>query len=433
MAVAANPDAARKAARQIAARLQGEGHVAWFAGGCVRDELLGLHPTDYDVATDATPDRIAALFKRTHSVGVQFGVMLVRDFGPTIEVATFRADGPYSDRRRPDEITFSDPANDARRRDFTINALFLDPLAADEAGVSGEMIRGHVVDYVGGLTDLKAQVVRAVGDPEQRLAEDHLRALRAVRFAARLGFSLDPGTADAIARHAFDLIGVSRERIGDEVRRMLRHRSRADAAAMLQRLGLDAPTLDEPPVATAPSTLRAVTEALWELSSPPGDLLPAALAAWAVDRHAPHGEPLPAGRAAEVVRRWRVALCLSNPERDGLAAALRAHSVLAGEWAGLGVAARKRLASSPGFWEGWAILKTQYPEKGGSIRAEVATLEAQGGLSPEPLLTGDELIRMGFSPGPRFKEVLEAVYDAQLEGAVGTVDEARELARRLCV
>src|SRR5690606_24847079 len=136
MAIARDPMAARRAARDVAAQLQRAGHIAWFAGGCVRDELLGLNPTDYDVATDATPDRIASLFKRTHSVGVQFGVMLVRDFGPTIEVATFRSDGPYSDRRRPDEIRFSDPENDARRRDFTINALYLDPLAADEKGAA---------------------------------------------------------------------------------------------------------------------------------------------------------------------------------------------------------------------------------------------------------------------------------------------------------
>lgn len=432
MAVARNAQAARSAARDVAARLQQAGHIAWFAGGCVRDELLGLHPTDYDVATDATPERIAFLFKRTHSVGAQFGVMLVRDYGPTIEVATFRADGPYSDRRRPDEIRFSDPETDARRRDFTINALFLDPLAADEAGVTGENIHGHIVDYVGGRADLKAGLVRAVGDPDRRLAEDHLRALRAVRFAARFGFSIEQETARAITRHAAELEGVSRERVGDEVRRMMRHPTRAAAAQLLQDLRLDGPTLQEGFVPTPPRLLRGVEEN-WRASGGAGrDVLPLALAAWAVDRHAPAGEALDQARADEIVRRWRRALCLSNPERDGLAAALTVHRALLREWTHLPTAGRKRLAASMGFWDGWAILATQHPDSGSEIHGQVVQLAAGPGLSPEPLLTGDELIEMGFQPGPRFKQVLDAVYDAQLEGRISTPEEARALARRLC-
>src|SRR5690606_2366392 len=171
----------------IASTLRSHGHIAYFAGGCVRDALLGHPPTDYDIATDATPDRVQSLFDRTAAVGAHFGVVLVKRRGVTVEVATFRSEGPYSDQRRPDSVTFSDPESDARRRDFTINALFLDPLAGDK-----------VIDFVGGRQDLKAGVVRAVGDPEARLAEDHLRALRAVRFTARLGFRLDQATAKAI-------------------------------------------------------------------------------------------------------------------------------------------------------------------------------------------------------------------------------------------
>jgi hypothetical protein len=255
--------------------------------------------------------------------------------------------------------------------------------------------------------------------------------LRAVRFAARFGFGIERETAAAITRHASELAGVSRERIGDEVRRMLRHPARGDAAAMLQRLALDAPALDEGTVATAPTTLRGIEGVRAATPAGATDVLPLALAAWAVDRHAPAGEALPEREAAEIVQRWRRALCLSNPERDGLCAALAVHRTLSVGWAGLGIAGRKRLASSPGFWEGWAILHIYHPEHGDSIRAEVAALERQGGLAPEPLLTGDELIRMGLNPGPRFKDVLEAVYDGQLEGSVRTIEEARALARSL--
>src|SRR5690606_11510087 len=172
---------------------------------------------------------------------VAFGVVLVHLHGCSVEVATFRSEGAYSDARRPDVVHFSDPPTDAARRDFTINALFLDPLASKDSAA----VEGHVVDYVGGLADLRAGIVRAVGDPDTRLAEDHLRALRAVRFTARLGFSLDPGTAAAIRRHAMQLRGVSRERIGEEIRRMLTHPTRGAAIELLQELGLDAPVLLE--------------------------------------------------------------------------------------------------------------------------------------------------------------------------------------------
>jgi poly(A) polymerase len=248
MARAADPIRARAAAEAVVRALRRKGHEAYFAGGCVRDELLGLHPTDFDVATDATPPVVRSLFRGTHEVGEAFGVLLVPQDACVIEVATFRAEGAYSDSRRPDSVRFSTPADDAARRDFTINALFLDPLAPAEAG-SGAA--GRVIDLVGGLADLRAGVLRAVGDPDARLTEDHLRALRAVRFASRLGFEIEPATASAIARHAAELRGVSRERIGQEVRRMLTHPARARAAAIMQQLGLDAAALNEPAPAPA--------------------------------------------------------------------------------------------------------------------------------------------------------------------------------------
>ncbi len=391
----AEPERARTAATEIVRTLRQAGHVAYFAGGCVRDELMGLAPTDYDVATDATPERIKALFKRTDEVGAAFGVVLVTlpagGGKATVEVATFRSDGPYSDRRRPDVIHFSDPEADARRRDFTINALFLDPLAdAPQTSRLGATpaARGKIIDYVGGVADVQARVLRAVGDAEARLAEDHLRALRGVRLAARLGLSIDAPTASAIERRAADLGGVSRERIGDEVRRIMAHPSRGAAALLLTRFGLDAPVLDEAHKGAPPRSILGGLGA----DAP----FAACLAAWALDR----GEGPP---ARDVARRWRAALCLSNEESASLAAILGALAAVR-EWETLGVAGRKRLAARPGFEPALTLLSLADPAAGQAVRRSVDELASSaGGLDPAPLLDGDMLVAMGMKPGPRFK------------------------------
>ncbi len=204
------PDqSARDDATAVVRRLRDAGHVAYFAGGCVRDTLLGHTPKDYDVATDAPPQRVRQLFHNTQAVGAAFGVILVRLGRSTIEVATFRTDGTYTDGRRPDTVTFATAEEDAKRRDFTINGLFLDPLDGD-----------RVIDYVGGRADLDAKLIRAIGNPDERFAEDHLRLLRAVRFAARLGFEIEPTTADAIRRTP-RAARISPERIAEELRRMV--------------------------------------------------------------------------------------------------------------------------------------------------------------------------------------------------------------------
>lgn len=219
----------RDAALSVLEALRAAGHVAYFAGGCVRDQLLGIEPKDYDVATSATPDEIRRLFRSTQSVGAAFGVILVRVAGLAgqgIEVATFRTDGSYTDGRRPDSVRFASPEEDARRRDFTINGLFLDPLS------------GEVVDFVGGRADLESRVLRAIGTADERFAEDHLRLLRAVRFAARFGLTLDPPTAVAVRRHAKMLRTIAPERVGDEVRRMLTAPTRLRAWTLLRELGL---------------------------------------------------------------------------------------------------------------------------------------------------------------------------------------------------
>lgn len=443
---------------EIVSRLREAGHVAYFAGGCVRDELLGLHPTDYDVATDAIPARIKALFGRTSEVGAAFGVMLVYDDASraVVEVATFRADGPYSDARRPDSVRFSDAPSDAARRDFTINALFLDPFALPEAGDSTE---GKVIDFVGGRADLRARVIKAVGDPAQRLAEDHLRALRAVRFAARLGFAINPGTADAIRRHAADLRGVSRERIGEELKRMFAHPNRAAAAGMLERLGLDVPVLNESNCISGQRLLAGIGEPMpriaevdcepaseWSLRQrwPRVPSFSTALAAWAIDRatarvgqadHAAEGlsrlgaEALNA-LAEEFTKRSCVALCLSNDDAEELSDVIRGVSVLWHRWADMTIAEQKRAGARSGFFAVLSILHAASRDRTERILLQYEELRNDGiGIAPVPLVTGDTLIQAGHRPGPRFKGLLDRVYDAQLEGRVRTSAEAMELVR----
>ena len=215
----------RTVAREVAGRLAAHGHRALFAGGCVRDRLLGLTPGDYDVATSATPEQVVGLFPRSVTVGARFGVVVVPREGADVEVATFRADGLYVDGRRPEGVTFSDPPTDAARRDFTVNGLFEDP------------VTGEVLDYVGGLPDLKARLLRAIGDPEARFREDHLRLLRGVRFALRLRFAIEPRTFLAMKRLAPLAADVSPERTRDELVKILRA-GRGGALRLLARTGL---------------------------------------------------------------------------------------------------------------------------------------------------------------------------------------------------
>jgi poly(A) polymerase len=421
---------ARKAAVAIVKRLRAAGHVAYFAGGCVRDELLGLNPTDYDVATDAAPTRIGELFPRATEVGAAFGVMLVHEHKVSIEVATFREEWGYSDNRRPDRVRFADAQRDARRRDFTINALFLDPLGAQGAPIEGlAQPQGQVIDFVGGVDDMRARIVRAVGDPGERLAEDHLRALRAVRFTARLGFALDAFTAAAVRAHAVKLAGVSRERIGEELRRMLAPPTRAQAVRLLEELALDAPTLTEEALSGGD---RRTIAAL-----PPDAGFPLALAAWSLDRLDARAGGLASGAdvqgaCEDVVSRWRAALCLSNADRDEMLGVLRTLAALQTRWSALGVAGQKRLAASRWFAPASVLLAARDPAGAAGVAAREAELRAaHGGVAPPPLLTGDTLVAMGMAPGPEVGRVIDAVYDAQLEGRVKTAEEAARMASSL--
>ncbi len=418
---------ARETAVQVLQSLRTAGFEAYFAGGCVRDELLGLHPKDYDIATSATPDDVRSLFSRTNEVGASFGVMLVRKSRWQVEVTTFRREGGYSDRRRPDAVEYADAPSDAQRRDFTINALFLDPLESPSESERQFNATGHVIDFVGGLDDLQQRVIRAVGIPDDRLAEDHLRALRAVRFAARLGFTIDRQTADAIRRHAQQLEGVSRERIGDEVRLMLAAPTRAAAMQLLDDLGLDAPVLSEAPIGARNSSDLSIVASL-----PANVSFETALAAWAVERTIRNSNSSAATPDDRCATRWRAALCLSNDERDAFKSILTILKQIRTEWSSLPVAARKRTAARPGFGSACLILDTVDPALAANVRRDFESLESDGvGVAPPPLITGDDLIQSGFQAGPRMGAMLHTIYDRQLEGLIRSKADAIDLAREL--
>ncbi|MEX2214714.1 MAG: CCA tRNA nucleotidyltransferase [Phycisphaeraceae bacterium] len=440
----------RRAAVEVVQTLRQAGHVAYFAGGCVRDALLGHPPKDYDVATDALPEKVISLFRRARFVGEAFGVVLVNMLGDLmsedeqrdepdaprtrqhrrihqIEVATFRTEWGYEDGRRPKNVEFTDAENDARRRDFTVNGLFEDPIADD-----GE---ARIIDYIGGRADLHAHILRAIGDAQTRFGEDYLRMLRAVRFAARLGFRLDPATAKAIRKRAAKLSMISRERIGQEVEAMFTGPAALRAVRLVQRLELDGPVLEEP---AASPPLRTVA-GLSRLKRSEAIAFPAMLAGWMIDRHlSPH---LPIvdllqsfldETGSEIVPRWRRALCLPNHHRDALRQSL---SLLPAtmNWSELTKAKRKRLLAHACWPHAWAVTRAMgwSPAVVPIIRmiaAESQPLLAEG-VAPEPLVNGDDLIRLGVKPGRGFGRALDAVYDEQLEGRITTRQEADAFVR----
>ena len=397
------PIDAREFAVWIARRLREHGHLAYFAGGCVRDQLLGLQPTDYDLATDARPDRIKSLFRSAIGVGESFGVVLVRRGDLVVEVATFRSDGTYSDGRRPDSVSFGDEEADAARRDFTINAIFQDPV--DET----------IIDYFDGRSDLEARILRAVGDPDQRLNEDRLRVLRAIRFAARFELSIEAATSDAITRHASRLEGVSRERVGQELRKMLSNPERRIAARLLEDFELDREVLGS--VRTRPDVFELI-ERMPEESCDPMD----ALAAWLLDRVGVS--------ALDSSGPLRNRLMLSNQETKRLERVLELFFELLERWSALVVAPRKRLAADPLFASALELIRGRDPKLARMIDTDLEEL-ARTGIAPTPFVDGDDLVEAGLTPGPLFRTILDGVYDAQLEQRVGDQAAALELALRL--
>ncbi len=394
----------------VVRRLRERGFVAYFAGGCVRDRLLGCPPKDVDVATSATPDEVKSSFRRTIEVGVAFGVVRVREQGAEVEVATFRVDGSYTDGRRPESVRFSTPEEDAKRRDFTINGMFLDPVTRE------------VIDFVGGREDLARKVVRAIGDPEARFAEDRLRLLRAPRFAARLGFTVEEGTAGAARLHAAELVssGVSQERIHGELDRILTHASRARGVALTAELGLLRHAL--------PEAARDVPRVMAALADLPPRVEPAL--AWAVAVHLAG----PEGAFAAMER-----LKASNDARTRVQAIVEGVAS-ARELPAWSTPARIRFLRRKDLQEVLLALRAllaaggEAPTPADALEAAWRAAQADTGptgLDAKRFVEGADLKKAGVPPGPVYSRVIPAVEDAQLEGRVATKAEALALALEL--
>ena len=392
------PDA--RPAVAIVRRLADAGHQAVLAGGCVRDLLLGGAPHDYDVATDAPPQRVLELFRASRQVGMQFGVVLVKQHRRWVEVATFRSDGPYLDGRRPATVTLTDAQHDAFRRDFTVNGMFLDPLA------------GRIVDYVGGQVDLHARVIRAIGMPAARFEEDHLRLLRAVRFAARLGFEIEPTTLAATQQHAAQLARVAPERVRDELEKMLAHPARARAWSLLSACGLR-PYLWPGAAWTGDQSQRCATL----LRRLPQEA-PAALAL----------AVLLEDRPADEIERVARALTLSNEQRE-MVLWLVAHQTDCDDPAAPTLPQLKRLMANPAFAVlcQWAAARHADYANGAArqaaLQARLAGIRPEA-VAPTPLVTGDDLLSRGVPPGQVYKQVLEALYTRQLAEELTTREQA---------
>ena len=419
----------------IASELRSRGHQAWLVGGCVRDLVLGREPKDYDIATDAPPEEVLALFPRAQLVGAQFGVVLVDG----VEVATFRSDHSYEDGRHPTAVVFEkDPRQDVLRRDFTINALLLDPLDMNSA----------VVDFVGGLADLRAGIIRAIGDAQQRFAEDHLRMLRAVRFAARFHFEIEPATLAAIQQLHANILRVSPERIRDELVRILIEGGARRGFELLDATGLLTDILPEvaamqgvaqPPQfhpegdvwthtlimlegLRAPSPALALGVLLHDVGKP-GTFRVADRIRF--DGHVELGERI----AREILNRLR----FSNAEIEQVIALIANHMRFSHVHQMRESTLKRMLrlnrfdehlelhrldcASSHGHLENYEFAKTKFEQA------------APEELRPPRLVTGDDLIAAGYRPGPEFSRMLEAAEDAQLEARIHSKENGLELVR----
>lgn len=429
--------ARRDFALEVVLRLRRAGFQALWAGGCVRDLLLGLVPVDYDVATDATPEQVMlSLPFRAITVGISFGVVRIRHprmHGIEVEVATFRSDSAYVDGRRPAAVVFSSPELDAARRDFTINGMFMDPESS------------QVIDYVGGLDDLRNQVLRAIGDPAERFREDKLRLLRAIRFAARFNLEIEPNTLQSLRAMAGEVVVVSPERIAQELRRMLVHENRAQAMNMALEVGLVAAIL--PPLVDMRGLFQGKPVQpegdLWDHTMLVLRLLPVrpsftlAFAALVHDVGKPFTRANHHGRTSfhshdQVGSRIADRLCrnlrLSNVERERITWLVAFHQYL-GEAKKLREAKLKRVLAQPGIDELLALHRADALASTGDTEhvdycAYYLKNQPAGPINPPPLLTGHDLVRHGLEPGAHFAVILETIREAQLDGKVQSKREA---------
>lgn len=402
---------------EVVKRLRDAGFEALWAGGCVRDYLLEKTPQDYDIATNAKPDEVRVVFghHRTLAIGASFGVITVLG-NPSqgqIDVATFRQDTGYSDGRHPDSIRFSSAKEDALRRDFTVNGLFYDP------------IESKVIDYVSGQDDIRKKIIRAIGNPEDRIAEDKLRMLRAVRFAATYEFQLEAGTLAAIQRNAAGISMVSRERIAAEFRRMFAHANRALAIKYLKRSYLLERVFHAPGL---------IDHTRVEEDSELADLLETgrfetALAAFLIPRlKLDYQKNQPVKQLGKILNQWK----LSNDESRLVVWLSNSSAVLLNGapdcWPKI-----QRLLVHEEAEELMALCTAISKSESGRFDANIEYSRRQLALPPEllnpqPILNGDDLKSAGFSPGPRFKKVLDLVRDRQLTGLIHTVEEALQFA-----
>ena len=440
------------AAVEIVRQLRARGHQAYLVGGCVRDILLKREPADFDVATDATPEQVMQFFPETYAVGAQFGVVLVpvdsvlptgnrapETGNSVVEVATFRSDLGYSDGRHPDQVRYSsDPREDVARRDFTINGLLFDP------------VKNEVLDFVGGRADIQAKLVRAIGEPERRFAEDKLRMLRAVRFAARFGYAIEQETLAAIPRLALQIHQVSQERVRDELTKMLSEGAAAEAFRLLDQTGLLHEVLPEvekmkgveqPPqfhpegdvwvhtllllggLEAGCSRTLAWGALLHDVGKPP--TFRVAPDRIRFDGHVEVGTKM----AEEICRRLR----FSGDDTEQIAALVANHLRFA-DARQMKQSTFKRFVRLPRFEEHLDLHRLDCLGSHKDLSLYEFVKEKLAALPPEqirpaPLVTGDDLIAAGYAPGPRFKEMLAAVEDAQLEGRLAGKAEALEFVR----
>jgi poly(A) polymerase len=429
-----------KVAREIAARLRESGHIAYFAGGCVRDMVRGLTPKDYDVVTDARPEVVQTLFPRTFAVGAHFGVIIVLEKSFQFEVATFRSDDAYIDGRHPSAVHFSSPEEDAQRRDFTINGMFYDPVAE------------KVIDLVGGCPDIDAKLVRAIGDPARRFAEDRLRMLRAVRFATALDYQIDKHTWDALVANAVTINQISAERIRDELMRIFLSPNRVRGWDLLDASGLMRAILPE---------LEAMKGVLQpEQFHPEGDvfvhtrlmlqLLPEEVSIPLVFAVLFHdvAKPVTAtvdktGRirfnehdriGAEMTEAIMRRLRFSGAEIEATVEMVRQHMVFK-DAPKMRVAKLKRFMARPTFDDELELHRVDCESSHRMLDNHEFLLRkreefANEPIIPPPLMRGDDLIALGLKPGPRFGQILEAVETRQLEGTLRTREEALEWVKR---
>ena len=421
-------------ARDVASRLREAGHIAYFAGGCVRDLIRGKEAKDFDIATDATPEKVQKLFSRTYAVGAHFGVIVVLENGFQFEVATFRTDDSYVDGRRPVSVQFASPEEDARRRDFTINGMFFDPVA------------DRVIDFVGGQKDLEGKLLRAIGVPAERFAEDRLRMLRAVRFATVLDFKIEETTWSALLEGAPTITQISAERIRDELVKTFLSPHRLRGWDLLDESGLMQAVLPE-------------LEAMKGVQQPPqfhpeGDvfrhtrlmlsLLPESVSVPLVFSVLLHdvAKPLTStidetGRirfsghdklGAEITEQIMERLRFSRAEIDATVEMVRQHMVFK-DVPKMRVAKLKRFMARPTFHEELELHRVDCEGSHQMLDNYEFLLNKQAEFAnepiiPPPLVRGEDLIAMGLRPGPKFGEILEAVETRQLEGGLRDRDEA---------